>query len=169
MKYLLKNLKFLSHNQYNHPTVKNELLNHRHCGKLFLVLKNTIVSTDPLKEYSKNNSDKSTSFENFHTVILKTWRRVNIKISKFNNNGNNSYEIKTQNLQDERFGCSFLKIRTNIELWTKRLVKASKRTSTHDGLTGRHTRVVSPLIVQKTFFNMIEIIFSMYKDPRIKR
>ena len=30
---------------------------------------------------------------NSHTVILKRWRRVNIKISKFNNNTNNSYEI----------------------------------------------------------------------------
>ena len=43
-------------------------------------MKNTIVSTDPLKEYDKNNSDNSTSFENSHTVILKMWRRVNIKI-----------------------------------------------------------------------------------------
>ena len=44
------------------------------------VLKNTIVSTDPLKEYNKNNSNKSTSFENSHSVILKMWRRVNTKI-----------------------------------------------------------------------------------------
>ena len=49
-------------------------------AKWFPVLKNTIVSTDPLKEYNKNNSDKSTSFENSHTVILKMQRRVNIKI-----------------------------------------------------------------------------------------
>ena len=54
------------------------------------------MSTDPLKEYNKNNSDKSISFGNFHTVILKMWRRVNIKIQKFNNNGNNSYEIKVK-------------------------------------------------------------------------
>ena len=74
--------------------MKNELLNHKHCGKWFPVLKNTIVSTDPLKEYNKNNSNKSTSFENSHTVVLKMRRRVNIKIQKFNNNGNNSYEIK---------------------------------------------------------------------------
>ena len=60
--------------------MKNELLNHKHCGKWFPVLKNTIVSTDPLKEYNRNNSDKSTSFENSHTVILKMQRRVNIKI-----------------------------------------------------------------------------------------
>ena len=35
-----------------------------------------------------------------HTVILKTWRRVNIKKkkknSKFNNDANNSYEIKSE-------------------------------------------------------------------------
>ena len=31
-----------------------------------------------------------------HTVILKMWRRVNIKNSKFNNNVNNSYEIKSE-------------------------------------------------------------------------
>ena len=54
------------------------------------------MSTDPLKEYNKNNSDESTSFENSHTVILKTRRRVNIKIQKFNNNGNNSYEIEVK-------------------------------------------------------------------------
>ena len=29
---------------------------------------------------NNNNSDKNTSFENFHTVTLKMWRRVNIKI-----------------------------------------------------------------------------------------
>ena len=44
------------------------------------VLENTIVSTDPLKEYNNNNSNKSTSLGNLHTVILKMWRRVNIKI-----------------------------------------------------------------------------------------
>ena len=32
MKYLLKNLEFPSHSQYNHP-LKNELLNHKRCGK----------------------------------------------------------------------------------------------------------------------------------------
>ena len=51
------------------------------------------MSTDPLKETIKNN-DKTTPFGNSHTVILKMWRRVNIKNSIFNNNGNNSYEIK---------------------------------------------------------------------------
>ena len=54
------------------------------------------MSTNPLKEYNKNNSDESTSFENSHTVILKMQRRVNIKIQKFNNNGNNSYEIEVK-------------------------------------------------------------------------
>ena len=33
IKNLLKDLKFLSHNQYKPSTVKNELLNQRHCGK----------------------------------------------------------------------------------------------------------------------------------------
>ena len=121
------------------------------------------------KRNNKNNSDKNTSFENSHTVILKTRRRVNIKNSKFNNNSNNSYEIKPKNLQNERFGCPFLKVRTNIDLWTKRLVKASKRTSTCNGLAGRHTSIVSPLKIQKIFLNMVEIIFSMHKDPRIER
>ena len=46
------------------------------------------------KRNNKNYSDKAASFGNFHTVILKMQRRVNIKNSKFNNNGNNSYEIK---------------------------------------------------------------------------
>ena len=89
--------------------------------------------------------------------------------SKFNNNGNNSYEIKPKNLQNERFGSSFLKVRTNVELQTKRLVKASNRTSACNSLAGRHTRIISPLKIQKIFLNMVEIIFSMHKDPRIKR
>ena len=38
------------------------------------------MSTDPLKSNNKNNSDKITPFKNSHTVILKMWRRVNIKI-----------------------------------------------------------------------------------------
>ena len=62
----------------------------------FLSYKNTIVSTDPLNEYKKNNSNESTSFESPHTIILKMWRRVNIKIQKFNNNSNNSYEIEVK-------------------------------------------------------------------------
>ena len=33
---------------------------------------------------------------NSHTVILKMRRRVIIKNSKFNNNANNSYEIKLE-------------------------------------------------------------------------
>ena len=74
-----------------------------------------------------------------------------------------------QNLQNERFGCPFLKIRTNIQLRTKRLVKASKRTSAHNSLAERHTRVVSPLKIQKIFLNLIETILSMHKDPRIER
>ena len=38
------------------------------------------MSSDPLKEYDENDSNKNTSFGNPHTVILKMWRRVNIKI-----------------------------------------------------------------------------------------
>ena len=121
------------------------------------------------KRNNKNNSDKTTPHENSHTVILKMQRRVNIKNSKFNNNDNNSYEIKPKNLQNERFGCPLLKVRTNIDLWTKRLVKASKRTSACNGLARRHTRVVSPLKIQKIFLNLVKIIFGMHKDPRIKK
>ena len=33
---------------------------------------------------------------NSHTVILKMQKRVNITNSKFNNNANNSYEIKSE-------------------------------------------------------------------------
>ena len=36
------------------------------------------MSTDPLKRNNENN--ETTPFENSHIVILKTWRRVNIKI-----------------------------------------------------------------------------------------
>ena len=39
---------------------------------------------------------KTILLRNSHTVILKMWRRVNIKNSKFNNNANNSYEIKSE-------------------------------------------------------------------------
>ena len=76
---------------------------------------------------------------------------------------------KTKNLQNERFDCPFLKVRTNIQLRTKRLVRAIKRTSTCNGLVGRHTSIVSPLKIQKIFLNMVEIIFSKHKDPRIER
>ena len=38
------------------------------------------MSTDPLKVTIKKNGDKITPFKDSHTVILKTWRRVNIRI-----------------------------------------------------------------------------------------
>ena len=96
------------------------------------------------------------------------WRRVSIKIQKYNNNSNNSYEIEIKTLQDKRFGCPFLKIRTSAKLWTKRLIETSKRTGTFDSLTRRCTGIVSPLIVQKFFFYVIKIILSTYKDSKIK-
>ena len=42
-------------------------------------------------------------------------------------------------------------------------------TSTHNGLAGRHSSVVSPLKIQKVFLNMVEIIFGKHKDPRSER
>ena len=48
----------------------------------------------PTKRNNKNYSDKSTSFESSHTVILKNAEESEYQNSKFNNNGNNSYEIK---------------------------------------------------------------------------
>ena len=89
--------------------------------------------------------------------------------SKFNNNGNNSYEIKPKNLQYEGFGCPFLKVRKNVQLRTKRLVKATERPSACNGLAGRHTSIISPLKIQKIFLNLVETIFGMHKDPRIER
>ena len=71
------------------------------------------MSTDPLKETIIKKSEKI-SFGNSHTVILKMPRRVNIKNSKFNYNANNSYEIKSENIQYERFDCPFLKKRTSV-------------------------------------------------------
>ena len=47
------------------------------------------------KRNNKRNSE-NISFGNSHTVTLKTQSRVNIEKSKFNNNGNNSYEIKSE-------------------------------------------------------------------------
>ena len=47
------------------------------------------------KRNNRKNS-KNISFGNSHTVILKMWRRVNIKNEKFNNNGDNNYEIKSK-------------------------------------------------------------------------
>ena len=58
-------------------------------------IENTIVSTDSLKEIMERIM-KIILLRNSHTVILKRWRRVNIKNSKFNNNTNNSYEIKSK-------------------------------------------------------------------------
>ena len=54
-------------------------------------------------------------------------------------------------------------------LRTKWLVKASKWTSTLNGLPGRHTSIVSPLKIQKIFLNMVKIIFGKHKDPRIEK
>ena len=47
------------------------------------------------KTNNENNNEKY-SLRNSHTVIFKMLRRVNIKNSKFNNNANNSYEIKSK-------------------------------------------------------------------------
>ena len=70
------------------------------------------MSTDPLKETIERIM-KTTLFENSHTVIHKMWRRVNIKIQ--NSTIMAITDMKSsQNLQYERFGCPFLKIRTNI-------------------------------------------------------
>ena len=95
-------------------------------------------------------------------------RRVSIKIWKYNNNNNNSYEIEIKTLQDERFGCPFLKVRTDAKLWTKRLIETSKRTGTSDSLIGRYTEIISSLVVQKPFFYVIKIILSIYKDSKTK-
>ena len=46
------------------------------------------------KRNNKNNSDKNTSISNSHTVILKIPEESEYQNSKFNNNDNNSYEIK---------------------------------------------------------------------------
>ena len=53
------------------------------------------MSTDPLKETIKIIIySESTFFENSHTVILKNVEESEYQNSKFNNNSNNSYEIK---------------------------------------------------------------------------
>ena len=60
-------------------TVKNDPLNQKCCGKLFPVLSNKIVSTDPLKETIKIVT-KLLLLEILMLLFLKMWRRVNIKI-----------------------------------------------------------------------------------------
>ena len=64
------------------------------------------------KRNNNKNNGKATPFENSHTVILKTWRRVNIKIqnSKIMAITVMKSSQKKNNLQNERFGCPFLKI-----------------------------------------------------------
>ena len=96
------------------------------------------------------------------------WRRVSIKIQKYNNNSNNIYEIEIKTLQDKRFGCPFLKIRASAKLRTKRLIETSKRTGTSNSLTRKYTGIVSPLIAQKFFFYVIKIILGIYKDSKFK-
>ena len=68
------------------------------------------------KRNNKNNSDKNTSISNSHTVILKNTEESEYQNSKFNNNGNNSYEIKpkTYKMKDLVALPSMIKIRTNI-------------------------------------------------------
>ena len=46
------------------------------------------------------------------------------------------------------------------------MVRASKGTSTYNGLARRHTRVVFPLKIWEIFLDLVEIIFGMHKDPR---
>ena len=36
------------------------------------------------------------------------------------------WENGNKTSQDERFSCPFLNTRTNVKLWTKRLIEASK-------------------------------------------
>ena len=71
--------------------MKNKLLNHKHCGKWFPDLKNTVVSTDPLKETIKMIMVGVLLLK---ILILKNAEESEYQNSKFNNNGNNSYEIK---------------------------------------------------------------------------
>ena len=52
------------------------------------------MSTDPLKETIKIIIVRVFLLENSHTVILKNVEESEYQNSKFNNNGNNSYEIK---------------------------------------------------------------------------
>ena len=117
---------------------------------------------------TKKKTNKSTSFESFHTVILKMQRRVRIKIEKYNNNNNNSYEIEIKPYKIKDFIALSHKIRTSAKLWTYRLIETSKRTGISDSLTRRYTGIISPLIVQKFFFYVIKIILSIYKDSKIK-
>ena len=79
MKHLLKNLEFPLHSQYKPSTVKNDLLNHKHCGKMISCFVKHYCVHRSTKRNNKKNSE-NISFGNSHTVILKTWRRVNIRI-----------------------------------------------------------------------------------------
>ena len=90
---------------------------------------------------------------------------------KKSNSNNNSYKIKFKKKgasQDEQLGCPFLKIRTGTKLWIGRLTETSKRTSTSNSLIRGYTGVISFLITQKLFFYVIKVIFSVYKDSKIK-
>ena len=73
-----------------------------------------------------------------------------------------------ETIQDERFCCPFLKVRTGAKQWTGWLAETSKRTGTSNSLTRRYTGTISFLIIQKLFFYVIKVIFSIYKDSKIK-
>ena len=59
-------------------------------------IKHNCVHRSTKRNNNNKKNSENISVGNSHTVILKTWRRVNIENSKFNNNGNNSYEIKSE-------------------------------------------------------------------------
>ena len=61
---------------------------------IFSFVKHNCIYRSTNKRNNKNNSDKNTSISNSHTVILKNVEESEYQNSKFNNNGNNSYEIK---------------------------------------------------------------------------
>ena len=68
------------------------------------------MSTDPLKETIKGIV-KNISFRNSHPVILKSWKRVNVKIQNSTIMVITVYEIKSETYKIKRFDCLFLKIR----------------------------------------------------------
>ena len=148
-------------------TVKNNLLNQKTLWQVIPWFCKTQSCVHRSTKRNNKNNDKTTPFRNSHTVILKTWRRVNIQNSKFNNNGNNSYEIKPKNLQNERFSCPFPEDKDKYPAEDKTgwlgLVKGQVHAIAWLGDT------LELFILwenPENFLDLVEIIFGKHKDPR---
>ena len=125
------------------------------------------MSEDPLKETIKIMT-KLLLLEALILLFLKHGREWISKIQNLTIMAI-TFMKSSQKLTKWKIWLPFPQDKDKYPAEDKRLVRASERTIACNGLAGRHASIVSPLKIQKIFLNMVEIIFSKHKDPRIER